>query len=303
MTEAVRKSFRPNKMLSYTQTPVQEIYDPIFDKAGVRVLVKREDLNHPYVSGNKWWKLKYNLEEAKKLGHKTLLTFGGAYSNHIFATAAAAQELGFESIGVIRGEKTLPLNPTLSFAKSCGMKLTYITREKYRQKINPAFVEELHKMFGDFYLIPEGGTNALAVRGVEEFAQTLGGGFDYLCCAVGTGGTLAGLIKGTPASKTILGFSVLKGGGFLQDEVEKMLGAKAENWCLQTDYHFGGYGKTTETLNKFIKDQSTKNNLPLDRVYTGKLLAGIYDLIRLGYFKKGATMLVVHSGGLQINQS
>ncbi|MBX2968868.1 MAG: 1-aminocyclopropane-1-carboxylate deaminase/D-cysteine desulfhydrase [Cyclobacteriaceae bacterium] len=287
-------------LLTYTPTPIQEIHDPLFDQAGVRVLVKREDLNHPYVSGNKWWKLKYNLEEAKRPGYKTLLTFGGAYSNHIFSTAAAAHELGFESIGIIRGEETLPLNPTLSFAKSCGMKLKYISREAYRQKTNPAFIEKLCHEFGDFYLIPEGGTNALAVKGVEEFAQTLGDGFDYLCCAVGTGGTLTGLVKGTPADKTILGLSVLKGGDFLNGEVERMLEKKTENWGIQTDYHFGGYGKTTEALLKFIKDQSIKNNLPLDSVYTGKLVAGVYDLIQVGYFGRGATILAVHSGGLQI---
>lgn len=289
-------------MLRYTQTPIQELHDPLFDKAAVRVLVKREDLNHPYVSGNKWWKLKYNLEEAKRLGYKTLLTFGGAYSNHIFSTAAAAHELGFESIGIIRGEETFPLNPTLRFAKSCGMRLKYVSREAYRQKANADFIARLHLEFGDFYLIPEGGTNELAVKGVEAFARTLGDRFDYLCCAVGTGGTLAGLVKGIPANKTILGFPVLKGGGFLNDAVEKLLEIKTENWSLKTDYHFGGYGKTTEILLKFIKDQSMKNNLPLDIVYTGKLVAGVYDLIQVGYFRRGATILAVHSGGLQTNK-
>ena len=287
-------------MLRYTQTPIQELHDPLFDKAAVRVLVKREDLNHPYVSGNKWWKLKYNLEEAKRLGYKTLLTFGGAYSNHIFSTAAAAHELGFESIGIIRGEETLPLNPTLRFAKSCGMRLKYVSREAYRQKANADFIERLHLEFGDFYLIPEGGTNELAVKGVEAFARTLGDRFDYLCCAVGTGGTLAGLVKGIPANKTILGFPVLKGGGFLNDEVEKLLEIKAENWSLKTDYHFGGYGKTTEILLNFIKDQAIRNNLPLDSVYTGKTFAGICDLVEKRYFRSNSILLFIHSGGLQL---
>ena len=262
-------------------------------------MVKREDLNHPYVSGNKWWKLKYNLEEAKKQGHKTLLTFGGAYSNHIFSTAAAAYELGFESIGIIRGEETLPLNPALSFAKSRGMKLKYISREAYRKKTSPEFINELHNEFGDFYLIPEGGTNALAVRGVEEFARTLGDRFDYLCCAVGTGGTLAGLVKGTPEDKTILGFSVLKGGDFLNAEVGNMLGKKAQNWGIKTDHHFGGYGKTTEMLLNFIKAQALRNNLPLDKVYTAKAFYGLRSLIAAGNFKKGSTVLFLHTGGLQ----
>ncbi|HET9055131.1 MAG TPA: 1-aminocyclopropane-1-carboxylate deaminase/D-cysteine desulfhydrase, partial [Cyclobacteriaceae bacterium] len=142
-------------MLHYTPTPVQEIHDPLFERAGVRVLVKREDLNHPMISGNKWWKLKYNLQEAKERKHTTLLTFGGAYSNHIFATAAAAHELGFASIGIIRGEETLPLNHTLSFAKNIGMQLHYVSREQFKQKTDPEFIALLHRQFGDFYLIPE----------------------------------------------------------------------------------------------------------------------------------------------------
>lgn len=288
-------------MLTYRPTTIQEIHDPLFDQAGVRVLVKREDLNHPYVSGNKWWKLKYNLQEAKKLGHKTLLTFGGAYSNHIFSTAAAAHELGFESIGIIRGEEVLPRNPTLSFAKSRGMKLKYISREAYRQKTRPELIDKLHNEFGDFYLIPEGGTNALAVKGVEEFAQTLRDGFDYLCCAVGTGGTLAGLVNGTPPDKTILGFSVLKGGGFLRDDVENLIGEDFANWSINEDFHFGGYGKTTVELNQFIIDTYTYQNLPLDKVYTAKAFYGLRSLIASGNFKKGSTVLFLHTGGLQGN--
>lgn len=288
-------------LLTYTPTPIQEIHDPLFDQAGVRVLVKREDLNHPYVSGNKWWKLKYNLEEAKKLGHKTLLTFGGAYSNHIFSTAAAAHELGFESIGIIRGEEMLPLNPTLSIAKSRGMKLKYISREAYKQKTSPEFIKKLHDEFGDFYLIPEGGTNALAVKGVEEFAQTLGDEFDYLCCAVGTGGTLAGSVKGISVDKTILGFSVLKGGGFLKADIENLIGVEFPNWSINEDFHFGGYGKTTAELNRFISFIGTHQNIPLDKIYTAKAFYGLRSLIVSGNFKKGSTVLFLHTGGLQGN--
>ncbi len=286
-------------MLRYTQTPIQEIHDPLFDKARVRVLVKREDLNHPYVFGNKWWKLKYNLEEAKRLGHKTLLTFGGAYSNHIFSTAAAARELGFESIGIIRGEETLPVNSTLTFAKSCGMTLKYVTREAYRQKTNPDFFEKLHLELGDFFLIPEGGTNTLAVKGVDEFAQTLGEEFDYLCCAVGTGGTLSGLISGLNSSIEILGFPVLKGGEFLKNEVENLIGSGHTNWKLITKYHFGGYGKSTDDLSKFLHHIRSRHDLPLDHVYTAKALYGIYDLIKKGNFQVDSRILFLHTGGLQ----
>jgi 1-aminocyclopropane-1-carboxylate deaminase len=286
-------------MLHYTPTPVQEIHDPILDKAGVRLLIKREDLNHPFVSGNKWWKLKYNLEEAKRMGKNTLLTFGGAYSNHIFATAAAAHELGFESIGIIRGEETLPLNNTLSFAGSKGMHLHYVSRDTYRDKTNPAFIQKLHDQFGDFYLIPEGGTNELAVQGVHEFAQTLGNDFDYVCCPVGTGGTLAGLINGLPENKIILGFSSLKGGEFLNDEVNQWLKAPSDNWNIITEYHFGGYGKITEKLISFQKSFAVNQEVLFDLIYGSKMMSGVLSLMQNNFFKSGSTILVIHTGGLQ----
>lgn len=288
-------------MLTYTPTPVQEIHDPVFDQAGVRVLIKREELNHPFVSGNKWWKLKYNLEEAKRQNKKTLLTFGGAYSNHIYATAAAAYELGFESIGIIRGEETLPLNHTLNFAKQNGMTLRYVSREQYRKKTEVEFIDQLHQHLSDFYLIPEGGTNALAVKGVTEFAQTLDNDFDYLCCAVGTGGTLAGLANGFPGTQTVIGFSSLKGGDFLEEEVSRWLLPSQTNWHIVTDYHFGGYGKTTNALRIFIIEFYQKFNILLDDVYTSKMVYGVFDLIQKGFFARGQTILLLHTGGLQGN--
>lgn len=287
-------------MLSYTPTPIQEIHDPVFEKAGVSVLIKREDMNHPYVSGNKWWKLKYNLEEAKKLGRNTLLTFGGAYSNHIYATAAAAHELGLKSIGIIRGEETLPLNQTLAFAKRRGMVFHYVSREDYRKKHEPEFIQKLQDQFGDFYLIPEGGTNRLAVKGVTEFARQLEQeiDFDYICLSVGTGGTLAGVIEGLSDSKKILGFSSLKGGEFLEKEIRKYTD-KTNNWELSHDYHFGGYGKTTAVIIQFTEQIEKQFAFPLDPVYTSKMMFGVMDLMRNSYFKKGATILLLHTGGLQ----
>jgi 1-aminocyclopropane-1-carboxylate deaminase len=287
-------------LLHYIQTPVQELHHILFDKAGVRVLIKREDLNHPLVSGNKWWKLKYNLAEARNKEKKTLLTFGGAYSNHIFATAAAAHELGFESIGIIRGEETLPLNRTLRFASDQGMQLHYVSRELYRKKNEAEFKEELHKQFGDFYLIPEGGTNKLAVKGVTKFAQSFDNDFDYLCCAVGTGGTMAGLINGTNSDKTILGFPVLKGGEFLKAEIEKLLDTERYNWKLVTDYHFGGYAKSNSALLEFIKQFEKDFKIPLEHIYTGKMFFGLFDLIENGYFRRGSVIFAIHSGGLQL---
>jgi len=286
-------------MLPYTPTPIQEIHDTAFETAGVHVLIKREDLNHPYVSGNKWWKLKYNLEEAKKQGKDTLLTFGGAYSNHIYATAAAAHELGWKSFGIIRGEETLPLNHTLTFAKSRGMQLEYVSRADYRKKHEPEFIKKLHDQFGDFYLIPEGGTNELAVKGVAEFAKSLGDDFDYLCCSVGTGGTLAGMIEGLPQSKKVIGFSSLKGGEFLEEEIKKYTD-KNDNWEIIHDYHFGGYAKTTPALIQFIEQIEKQFDLPLDPIYTSKMMFGVFDLLKKGFFKNGSTILLVHTGGLQV---
>jgi 1-aminocyclopropane-1-carboxylate deaminase len=286
-------------MLDYSPTPVQEINDSILEKARVRLLIKREDLNHPLVSGNKWWKLKYNLEEALKLGHRTLLTFGGAYSNHIFATAAAAHELGLKSIGVIRGEETLPLNDVLSFAISKGMQLHYVSREQYRKKTETAFIHNLRQTFGDFYLIPEGGTNELAVKGVTEFAQTLGNDFDFLCCAVGTGGTMAGIINGVVPAKKLIGIPVLKNGEFLKEEIENLLSHKHDNWLLNTDYHFGGYGKVTPSLISFAEDFKKKHAIDLDNIYTAKALAGIFDLVSKNFFSSGSTILFIHTGGVR----
>lgn len=291
--------------LQYQNTPIAEIATPETLQAGIKLLVKREDLNHPFISGNKWWKLKYNLDAAQRQGYRTLLTFGGAYSNHIYATAAAAHELGLKSIGVIRGEETHPLNATLTFAKSKGMQLCYVSREAYGGKEDPSFIHSLRKRFGDFYLIPEGGTNRLAVQGVKEFAQQLKQEvyFDYVCLPIGTGGTMAGLIAGVNKYQEVVGISVLKDGTFLADEVKthtkNFSDSIPANWRIETMYHHGGYAKVTPELFQFITEMNTKYSLPLDQVYTGKLMWGVLDMIRKDKFKQGSTVLVIHTGGLQ----
>lgn len=286
-------------MLKYNKTAVQALKSETFEQIDVRLSVKREDQNHPHISGNKWWKLKYNLAEARNTGYGTLLTFGGAYSNHIYATAAAANELGLKSIGIIRGEETLPLNNTLAFAKVCGMEVHYVSREAYRHKNEKDFIDQLHKDFGNFYLIPEGGSNALAVKGCAEFAQLLSNEieFDYVCLAVGTGGTMAGLIEGLDKSKRVVGFPVLKGAEFLEEEIRKYTSKK--NWQLVYDYHFGGYAKTTSALMKFINDFENEHHIPLDPVYTAKMMFGVFDMIKKNFFPRGSRILVVHTGGLQ----
>lgn len=292
-------------MLPYTSTPIQEIFHRVLDQAGVRLLVKREDLNHPKVSGNKWWKLKYNLLEARKQNKNTLLTFGGAYSNHIYATAGAAAECGLNSVGIIRGEETLPLNTTLRFALNQGMQIHYVSREQYRNKNDEKFIESLRQMFGDFFLMPEGGTNMLAVHGCKEFSEhdLKSIPCDYLCVAVGTGGTMAGMIAGLKGEKEIIGFPVLKGGDFLEGDITNLVqhytGETYGNWRLDTSYHHGGYAKMTPSLIAFIQEMSMHHGLPLDHVYTGKLLWGIMDHVMKNKFPRGATILALHSGGLQ----
>ncbi|HEY5690427.1 MAG TPA: pyridoxal-phosphate dependent enzyme [Cyclobacteriaceae bacterium] len=287
-------------MLDYNETSFIELKSTLLSKSGVSLWIKREDQNHPYVSGNKWWKLKYNIEQAFHEKHHTLLTFGGAYSNHIYATAAAAKEMGLKSISVIRGEEVLPLNPTLKFAKSMGMQLHYVTREVYKTKSNPGLIELLEKEFGQFFLIPEGGTNVLAIKGCEDWAQQLVDQYDFdcLCLPVGTGGTLAGMVN-VMAEKEIIGFSSLKGGSFLQEEVSRWLRHKANNWKIETQYHFGGYAKVDETLVSFIKSFEAEHRVPIDPIYTAKMFFGILDLIKQNKFEEGSKILALHTGGLQ----
>ncbi|HNP94416.1 MAG TPA: pyridoxal-phosphate dependent enzyme [Cyclobacteriaceae bacterium] len=268
--------------------------------SSLSIFILREDQNHALVSGNKWWKLKHNLAAAAAAGHETLLTFGGAYSNHLYATAAAAQEMGFKSIGVVRGERTVPLNQTLSFAEKQGMHLEYVNREHYRHKTETDFIESLKDKFGDFYLIPEGGTNELAIKGVEEWGSQLlkNHDFDYLILPVGTGGTIAGLINALPQKK-IIGISSLKGGSFLQREIQQWLKTDSKNWQIETSFHFGGYGKVNRQLIDFITRFESDHGIPLDPVYTGKMMFGSLELIKRGAIENNSKILVLHTGGLQ----
>lgn len=265
----------------------------------VELHIKREDEIHPFISGNKYRKLKYNLQEVRKLQFDTLLTFGGAYSNHIAAVAAAGNKFGFKTIGIIRGEELIDKiseNPTLQFAKKQGMKLKFVSRSIYRDKENRDFLKELKDEFGNFYLVPEGGTNPLAVKGCEEILSEEDDQFDYICCAVGTGGTISGLINASKSHQKILGFPALKG-DFLSTNISKFV--TKNNWELITDYHFGGYAKVNKALIDFINQFKQAYNIPLDPVYTGKLMFGVIKMIEANYFKKDSKILVIHTGGLQ----
>jgi len=282
----------------------QKIELPLLKEKGVELFMKREDEIHPFVSGNKFRKLKYNLTEAKNKKKDTLLTFGGAFSNHIVATAVAANLNGFKSIGIIRGEElasdlkeTLAENATLREAKKNGMTFKFISRTVYRDKENADFLNSLKTEFGDFYLIPEGGTNPLAVKGCQEILTNQDIIFDYICVAVGTGGTISGVINSLQSHQECIGFPALKG-DFLNNEIKKHAHFH-DNWKLQTDYDFGGYAKYNETLIRFMNDFKSQMNILLDPIYTGKMMFGILDLVRNDYFSPNTKILAIHTGGLQ----
>ena len=289
-------------MLLSNPISTQEIHLPILEEKGIRLAVRRLDQVHEQVSGNKFFKLKFNLEEAKKQGISTLLTFGGTFSNHIHATAAAAKKEGFKAIGIIRGEETFPLNPTLSFAISEGMKLEFISREDYRKKTEGFFLDKLKEKFGDFYLIPEGGTNALAIEGTKEILADSDSDFTHIGCSIGTGGTFAGLAQSTQSHQHLIGFSSLKG-DFIHEEInnlirENQINPKSE-YRIFDKYHFGGYGKSRPELIEFILWFYSQTQIPLDPIYTGKMMFGIMDLIQKDFFEKGSHILAIHTGGLQ----
>jgi len=270
-----------------------------FSPKRVTLALKREDAIHKFISGNKYRKLKYNIIAAKQGEHDTLLTFGGAYSNHIAAVAAAGHEFGFKTIGIIRGEEFADKymnNPTLSYAKSQGMQFKFFKRSDYKNKSTSKMLISLENEFGRFYLLPEGGTNLLAVKGAGEILTETDNHYDYICCPVGTGGTIAGLIAASKSHQKILGFSALKG-DFLTKEISKFV--TKSNWELISSYHFGGYAKINEKLISFINQFKDTFNVPLDPIYTGKMMFGICDMISKGYFPKNSKILIIHTGGLQ----
>ena len=297
---SISNSFFKQDFLSQNQ----QVLLPILEEKQVTLYIKREDQIHPFISGNKFRKLKYNIAQAKEQQKSTLLTFGGAYSNHIAATAVAGKLSGFKTIGVIRGDelgidldKTLAQNETLREAFKNGMKYKFISRSVYRQKTEEKFIEELQKEFGDFYLVPEGGTNELAIKGCKEILTKEDEKFDYICSAIGTGGTVSGLIESAKEHQKIIGFPALKG-NFLQEDIQKFV-KRSDNWNLENGYHFGGYGKYNEELIRFINEFKKATNIPLDPIYTGKMMFGLLEKIKKDEFPRNSKILVIHTGGLQ----
>ena len=267
---------------------------------GIELFIKREDKLHPIISGNKFRKLKYNIQEAKRLGHTTLLTFGGAFSNHILAVAGAGAEFGFKTIGIIRGEELeskINENPTLAKTQELGMQFHFVSRTAYRDKESSSFISFLCEKFGNFYLVPEGGTNDLAIKGCEEILTSEDKSyFTHIACAVGTGGTISGLINSSTEKQQLIGFSSLKG-AFLSEVIRNFV--VKTNWSISDAYHFGGYGKVNDELIQFLNSFYTQTSIPLDPVYTGKMVFGVLDLIEKGYFPPNAKILMIHTGGLQ----
>ena len=281
------------------QSENQYLELPLLKEKEVRIALKREDLLHPMVSGNKYRKLKYNLKEAQQSGYHNVLTFGGAFSNHIAATAAACKMHKLGSIGIIRGNElanSWQENPTLNMAHENGMRFKFVDRETYRQRKELDFLASLCEEFGEFYLVPEGGTNALAIKGCEEILGEEDKQFDIICVCVGTGGTIVGLIKAANNNQQVLGFPVLKG-NFLQNDIKEL--TEKRNWSLDLNYHFGGYGKINEELVAFINQFKRQTSIPLDPVYTGKMMYGLLDRVKNDNFAPGTQILAIHTGGIQ----
>lgn len=281
----------------------------IFQKNDLAVWVYRLDEKHPLALGNKFYKLKYNLQAAKQGGYDTLLSFGGAYSNHLYALAGVAKSENMRSIGIVRGERVEPLNPILRFCEAQGMQLHFVSREAYRQKAQAEFIQSLAKQFGRFYLLPEGGSNALSLQGTAEIPLEIPFQYDYLLTPCGTAGTLAGLLLNMPQNASAVGVSVLKGGDFLHQSIQNLWqlywqhlqkqGAPAlPNYDLRLEYHFGGYAKKDRHLEAFIKEFEAQQGIPIEPVYSGKMFYALYDLARQNYFQKGSNIIALHTGGV-----
>ncbi|CAM2973659.1 1-aminocyclopropane-1-carboxylate deaminase/D-cysteine desulfhydrase [Pseudoalteromonas distincta] len=279
---------------------IQQIDTTFLKKRKIYLGVKRDDLLHPLISGNKWRKLKYNLAHMQKVKKTELLTFGGAFSNHIHACAAAGKEFNIKTRAIIRGPQLDEDNPTIQFAQQCGMQLHVVNRIEYRQRHDEAYLESLQARFPDAYIIPEGGTNEHALLGCKELVQSLPE-HNYLVCPTGSGGTLAGLIEGSAPTTKVIGVAVLKQADYLNEEIKK-LSNKAKNqnnWQLLTEFHGGGYGKFSPELWQFCQEMGRTYNLPLEPIYSGKMMYALWQLIEQDYFAPGSKIIAVHTGGLQ----
>lgn len=285
-------------------SPVEKIEHEIFSKHQLNIYIKRDDLIHPIISGNKWRKLKFNLLAAKRLNYKGIISFGGAYSNHIHALAYACKQQNLTSLGIIRGEEHYQNNATLSKAKNWGMVFHFVNRNEYRLREDETYLNSLQNKYPDYFIVPEGGSNELALPGVGETILELEQQvkYDTLLVPVGSGGTIAGLIKEDNNKHNILGIAVLKQAEYLTKEIAKLLNNntnKYNNWKLLTDYHLGGYGKFSHVAASQIAQFTKATQIPFEPIYSGKMLLALFSLITQGHFKKNQTIVLLHTGGLQ----
>ena len=281
-------------------SPLKQIDGDNLKKRNLFLSIKRDDLLHPSINGNKWRKLKYNLSAMQTQKKSELLTFGGAFSNHIYACAAAGRLLNFKTHGIIRGPKLDLNNPTLQFAQHCDMQLHPVTRLEYKERNNTDYIIQLQKQFPNAYILPEGGTNKAALQGGKELAQSLPDA-DFIICPTGSGGTLAGLIEGSNKATKVLGIAVLKQAEYLIKEIKILSQAAREqnNWQLLTEFHGGGYGKFTPELWQFCQTMQAQYQLPLEPIYSGKMMYALWQLIEQDFFPAGSRIIAIHTGGLQ----
>jgi 1-aminocyclopropane-1-carboxylate deaminase len=287
----LEKTFKPSILT--------KIDDPLLDQYQIKLWIKRDDLLHPIISGNKWRKLKYTLDHALSEGADTLISMGGAYSNHLHALAYVGKALGLKTIGLVRGEQPETLTPTLSDLQNWGMVLKFVSRFDYRLLRQYKGCYDLPGLKPRQYWLPEGGAQALALKGVAELVNEIDVAYDILCVPCGTGATLAGIIDMVPDQVSVMGFPALKNAEFLQTDVESLLPRPCSNWQINMDYHFGGFAKTSAELMTFMADFEFKTGIPLEPVYTGKMIYAIYNLITKHTFKPGQRIIAVHTGGLQ----
>lgn len=286
----------------FAASPLLRLQDERLQRRKVELWVKRDDLLHPVISGNKWRKLKYPLDAALRRNTRYLASMGGPYSNHLHALAFAGKCLRIKTIGFVRGEEPASLNPTLRDLRQWGMELRFLSREAYRalrDSGQPALPS-------DSYWLPEGGHSQLAIRGVAESLTEIAIDFDMLVVACGTGTTLAGYISAAPVNSLIVGVAALKNAGFLYDDVQRLLhdrpAEQTADWEIILDYHFGGFARTTPDLLSFMRDFQARHSIELEPVYTGKLLYAVYDMVEKGCFRPGQRIIVCHTGGLQGNR-
>ncbi len=307
--------FRPNGQCNFAVmqwpdkiVPLQPVSDSFLDDRGIELAILREDLSHPDVSGNKWRKLKYNLIESHDRGIRTLVTTGGPHSNHIAATAAAGEMFGFKTIGIIRGYPANSKNPTLRFAREKGMELIFLDKATYRN-FETDLLPRLHKKVGNYSFIPMGGSNLNGVRGCTEIPAEIPFVPDHIAVACGTGATMAGIVAGAEKGTQVTGFPVMKGGAYLINEVKQYIDdyclkypcAIKASYTLNANYHFGGFARMDHRLATFINKFKLRTGIALDGVYTGKMMFGVYDLIRKGFIAAGSKVVAIHTGGLQGN--